>query len=129
MKNIQVIDGADNCTYSIFVATDEEFEAIFPNGTDIEFVEDFFERAGDERAIQITSELWKRPARKDTVQGIHGTLFYQLIQKRQYYPTKKESEMVPLGALGCGAWPLAAKKRGFWCLRRILATIGTLPWA
>jgi len=25
MKNIQVIDGAANCTFSIFQATDEEF--------------------------------------------------------------------------------------------------------
>jgi hypothetical protein len=97
MKNIQVIDRADNCTYSIFAATDEEFGSIFPNGTDIEFVEDFIERAGDETASRITSELWKRPVRKDTVQGIHGTLFYQLTRKKRYYPTKKESEMVPLG--------------------------------
>jgi hypothetical protein len=98
MKNIQVIDRANNCTYSIFAATGEEFESIFLNGTDVEFVEDFVERAGDETASQITGELWKRPVRKDAVQGIHGTLFYQLIQKKQYYPTKKESEMVPLGA-------------------------------
>ena len=97
MKNIQVIDGAENCTYSIFAATDAEFEAIFPDGTDIEFVEDFFVRAGDETATRITNELWKRPVRKETVKGIHGSLFYQLTQKKRYYPTKKESEMVPLG--------------------------------
>ena len=30
MKNIQIIDGADNCTFSIFQATDEEFSLIFP---------------------------------------------------------------------------------------------------
>jgi hypothetical protein len=97
MKNIQVIDRADNCTYSIFAATDEEFESLFPNGTDIEFVEDFVGRAGEETAGQITGELWKRPVRKDSASGIHGTLFYQLTQKKRYYPTKKESEMVPLG--------------------------------
>jgi hypothetical protein len=97
MKNIQVIDGAENCTYSIFAATDKEFEAIFPNGTDIEFVEDFFVRAGDKTATRITNELWKRPVRKECVIGIHGSLFYQLIQKKRYYPTKKESEFVPLG--------------------------------
>jgi hypothetical protein len=97
MKNIQVIDRADNCAYSIFAATHEEFEAIFCNGADIEFVEDFFERVGEETATRITGELWKRPVRKDSVQGIHGTLFYQLTQKKRYYPTKKESEMVPLG--------------------------------
>ncbi|MGA3242254.1 MAG: hypothetical protein ABSG03_38875 [Bryobacteraceae bacterium] len=31
------------------------------------------------------------------VQGIHGTLFYQLTFKKRYFPTKRESEMVPLG--------------------------------
>lgn len=28
MKNIQVIDGAMNCAYDIFAATDEEFKLI-----------------------------------------------------------------------------------------------------
>lgn len=30
MKNVQVIDGATNATFSLFQATDEEFAAIFP---------------------------------------------------------------------------------------------------
>jgi hypothetical protein len=94
LKNIQVIDGADNSTYSIFAATEEEFEIIFPVGTDIEFIEDFVDRVGEEIGIRVTTELWKRPVAKKVVQGIHGTLFYQLTHKRQYYPTKKESEMV-----------------------------------
>ena len=94
MKNIQVIDGAENSTYSIFAATDEEFEAIFPAGADIEFIEDFVDRAGEETATEITAELWKRPVTKKDVRGLHGTLFYQLTHKKLYYPTKKESEMV-----------------------------------
>jgi hypothetical protein len=94
LKNIQVIDGADNSTYSIFAATDEEFEAIFPAGADIEFIEDFVDRVGEEKATKITVELWKRPVAKKEARGIHGTLFYQLTHKKRYYPTKKESEMV-----------------------------------
>lgn len=97
MKNIQIIDDAKNCTYSLFAATDEEFDAIFQNGTDIEFAEDFFDRVGEDRGIAITKEIWKRPVKKPDVQGIHGTLFYQQLHKKRYYPTKKESEMVPLG--------------------------------
>ena len=31
MKNVQVIDRADNATFSIFQATGEEFVLIFPN--------------------------------------------------------------------------------------------------
>ena len=94
MKNIQVIDGAENSTYSIFAATDDEFDAIFPAGANIEFIEDFVERIGEEMGTRITMELWKRPVAKKEARGIHGTLFYQLTHKKRYYPTKKESEMV-----------------------------------
>jgi hypothetical protein len=38
MKNIQVIDGALNCTFSIFEATDEELALLFPEaGQEIQF--------------------------------------------------------------------------------------------
>jgi hypothetical protein len=78
----------------IFAATDEEFEAIFPAGADIEFIEDFVERVGDQTVTRITLELWKRSIAKKDVRGIHGALFYELAHKKRYYPTKKESEMV-----------------------------------
>ena len=93
MKNIQVIDGADNCTYDIFAATEEEFEAIFPGGTDVEFAEDLFERLGEPHGSAVMAEVWKRLVNKKEVDGIHGTLFYQLYKKKGYYPTKRESEM------------------------------------
>ena len=32
MKNIQIIDGALNATFSVFQATDDEFASIFPSG-------------------------------------------------------------------------------------------------
>ena len=96
MKNIQIIDGADNCTYEIYAVTDEEFDAIFPNGADIEFVEDFTVRVGEARATEISNAMWKRPVDKKQVQGIHGTLFYELKRKAVYYPTKKESEAIAL---------------------------------
>lgn len=97
MKNIQIIDGANNCTYSVFAAIDEEFARIFPDGADVEFIEDLVERLGEEATGQVTGKLWSRPVDKKVVQGIHGTLFYQLTYKKRYYPTKRESEMVPLG--------------------------------
>ncbi len=97
MKNIQVIDGADNCTYDIYAATEAEFDAIFPNGTDVEFSDDLFERLGEIYATEITMNLWRRFVNKRDVNGIHGTLFYQLEHKKKFYPTKKESEMVALG--------------------------------
>jgi hypothetical protein len=97
MKNIQVIDDAENCTYSIFSASEEDFSAIFPNGTDIEFSDDFFERVGEMRGIEITGRLWSKPVAKSIANGIHGTLYYQMPEKKAYFPTKKEAELVQLG--------------------------------
>ncbi len=94
-KNIQVIDRADNCTYSIFAASPEDFQEIFPGeGQDIEFANDFVKRVGNRRAIAIGRRLWASPVDKKKVRGIHGTLFYQLEHKRMFYPTKREDEMV-----------------------------------
>ncbi len=94
MKNIQVIDGALNCTYPIFSATEEEFDVIFPNGRDIEFDDDLVLRVGERKVVEIFNEIWNRPVDKKYVNGIHGTLFFELSCKKKYYPTKRDDEMV-----------------------------------
>jgi hypothetical protein len=95
MKNVQIIDGADNCTYDVFAFTDEEFSVVFPEpGQDIEFIEDALARIGDEELGRILRPVWKRRVRKSEIVGIHGTLFYELAHKKKYYPTKKDEEMV-----------------------------------
>ena len=93
MKNIQVIDDALNCTYSIFAVEDAEFEMLFPNGTDIEFNDDLFARLGEAEAAKLLDEIWKRPVDKKSVIGIHGTLFYGMDYKKKYYPTKRDCDM------------------------------------
>jgi len=50
VKNIQIIDGADNATFSIFQATDQEYAEIFLDGRDIELAAAFCERVGDDPA-------------------------------------------------------------------------------
>jgi hypothetical protein len=94
MKNVQVIDGAMNCKYDIFSFTDAQFKLIFPHDRDVEFIKDFLRRAGKQKAEIAFKNVWKRRVDKKTVNGIHGTLFYQLEFKRQFYPTKKEAEMI-----------------------------------
>nr|WP_294812890.1 hypothetical protein [uncultured Sphingomonas sp.] len=61
MKNIQIIDGAVNATFSVFQATDEEFAAIFPDGCDIELVEGLIERMGEEAAGSVLTPLLGSP--------------------------------------------------------------------
>ena len=95
MKNIQVIDGALNAAYAIYAATDRDFRLAFPNGQDIEFVEDLRKRLGARRAARLLAKLWSQPISKKKVRGIHGTLFFGLAGvKREFYPTKRELEMI-----------------------------------
>lgn len=104
MKNIQIIDGAMNCVYDIFAATDEEFALIFPDDTDIAFIEEVFERAKKTRRNKLMNDIftriYKRPVKKSEAMGIHGTLFYELEYKKEYYPTRKDADARdPSGAM------------------------------
>lgn len=100
MKNIQIIDGADNCVYDIFAATNEQFALIFPNGTDIAFIDEVYERENQALINTIFNEIWKRPVKKKEANGIHGIIFYGLDKKKQYYPSRKDEEAVnPNGGL------------------------------
>jgi hypothetical protein len=96
MKNVQIIDDADNATFSIFQASDSEFDAIFPAGRDIEFVEDLFARLGEKRAREAVEPMWDRPILKRDALGVHGILFYGWADKRRHYPsTKREVDTDP----------------------------------
>lgn len=90
MKNIQIIDGADNATYNIFQATNDEFAEIFPgSGQDIEVVEDYVRRVGEDEARKTLSKVWERPIYKHDVKGIHGTLYYDYKEKARYLPESR----------------------------------------
>jgi hypothetical protein len=112
MKNIQIIDGADNATFSLFQATDDEFAAIFPGpGQDMELIEDVVARVGDEAAGKIMGVIWERPILKRDVLGLHGTLFYAWSEKRQHLPaTKREVDLDPLSVNSAQRALFAASK-------------------
>jgi len=94
MKNIQVIDGAENCAYDIFSISEDDFLILFPQkGQNIEFAEEVFERLGELEATMLFARLWERPCPKQAVSGIHGTLFFQQDCKKPFYPSKQESDL------------------------------------
>jgi hypothetical protein len=100
MKNIQVIDGAINCVYDIFCITNAHHALIFPNGTNIAFIEEVRARLTKEQQKKAFENCWSRPVRKADVNGIHGILFYELEIKKQFYPTRTDEEAVnPGGSL------------------------------
>lgn len=86
MKNIQIIEGADNCTFDIFSATAEQFALIFPASTDVAFIEEVYERECRVALDVAFNDIWTRRVSKKEAFGIHGTLFYGLNSKKQYYP-------------------------------------------
>ena len=89
MRNVQIIDGASNATYSLFQATDDEFAAIFPDGADMEKIEDLIDRLGNGEASQLLTSVWSRPILKRDASGLHGTLFYDN-EDRQLPASKRE---------------------------------------
>jgi len=93
VKNIQIVDGADNCTFSIFQATDAEFALLFPaEEQDIQFAEDL-----DEGCTSALEAIWKRPIEKRDAMGLHGTLFYEFGHRRKHFPaSKRERDWNPL---------------------------------
>ena len=94
MKTILIIDGAKNCAYDCYSADDELFELIFPaKGQDIEFIEDYSQRVGLKHRQKLWNDMWERPIPKKNIHGIDGTLFYELLEKRQFYPTKRDSDL------------------------------------
>ncbi len=94
MKNIQIIDGAENCVYDIFAATEEEFALVFPGGTDVAFIEEVYEIGNSQMLDAAFANIWMRPVKKSLVQGIHGTLFYELERKKVYYPTRRDADAI-----------------------------------
>lgn len=94
MKNIQIIDGAENATFSLFQATDDEYAELFVDGADMELIEDVIHRLGDDRAGEILMAVWERPVLKREANGLHGTLFYGWATRRHYLPaTKREVDL------------------------------------
>jgi hypothetical protein len=96
MKNIQIIDGAANCTFSLFQATEEEFALLFPEARqDIQYAEDIHALPQQQQTGAALKRIWERPVRKQDANGIHGTLFYELERYKKVYREKREDSVDP----------------------------------
>ena len=94
MKNIQIIDGAQNCVYDIFSATDDEFALVFSEGRDIAFIDEIYAE-GDSQLLDVAfKNIWQRRVKKSEAKGIHGIIFYELEKKKVYYQTRRDEEAI-----------------------------------
>ena len=89
MKNIQIVDGASNATFSIFQSTEDEFAVVFPDGREMEIAVDLVERLGEDEAGRVLSAIWDRPILKRDAMGVHGTLFYDADDRREFLPPSR----------------------------------------
>jgi hypothetical protein len=112
MKNIQIIDNALNATFSLFQATPAEFDAMFPDGRDMELAEDLVARLGRDEAARLLARLWDRPILKRDAMGIHGTLFYGNEDRRQHLPRTKREVDWDASAINPAQRALFARHRG-----------------
>ncbi|WP_332772099.1 hypothetical protein [Phenylobacterium sp.] len=112
MKNIMIVDGAENATLSIFQVTDEEFAFIFPaDGQDIEFIEDVVARAGDAEVGRRLRPVWDRPILKRDAMGLHGTLYYEYSRRKRHFPVSKREVDWDESAINFAQRELFAGKR------------------
>lgn len=94
MKNIQVIDGAENCGFTICLIDDADFALVFPGeGQDVEFIEDVVARLGEQEAGRLVGRATTRRIRKQDALGIHGTLFFGMAERRKFFPTRREIDV------------------------------------
>jgi hypothetical protein len=112
VKNIQIVDGAENATYSIFQATDREFRTIFPeSGQDLEIYEDYVRRVGKDEANRTLSKLWERPIHKRDANGIPGTLYYHYKKRAKYLPKSRRE-------IDRDAWRINQAQRALYAMLR-----------
>lgn len=112
VKNIQVIDYANNSTFSLFQASDDEFAQIFPEkGQDMEFIDDFVLRVGRAGADKVLAEIWERPILKRDANGLHGTLFYPTARGRPAIPSSKREVDTDPGSINSAQRNLFSQKR------------------
>jgi len=90
MRNIMVVDGALNATFSVFQATEAEFDRIFPApGQDIAFIEEVIAALGDLATGEMMAPVWERPILRRDVDGLHGLLIYEGSERIPFYPASR----------------------------------------
>jgi hypothetical protein len=93
-RNVMVVDGAENCAYDIYATSEEDFGIFFPApDQDIAFIDEIVTGASSSDATVALARLWDHRVEKRNAVGIHGTIFFELQNKKQFYPNRKDSDL------------------------------------
>ncbi len=114
MKNVQIIDGADNCTFSIFQFSDEQFEIIFgADGQNIAFIDEVALAISSDQYKNAFESVWDRPILKHEIAGLHGTLFYGYGDRKAHFPKSRRERDWDYRSINYAQRALNAKQPSF----------------
>ena len=129
MKNIQIINGAPNASFSVFQATADQFAELFPGvDQDMDVIEDVIDRLGEVRANELLTPLWSRPILKRDVNGIHGTLFYDREQRGWILPPSKREVDLDASSINSAQRTLFESRRSAWAAAQPEGSAQALDW-
>ena len=111
MKNIQLIDRADNATFSLFQATQMEFDALLPDGREMALIEDVVARLGEEATADLLARIRERPVLKRHALGLDGTIFFGWADRSHHIPPSGRELDWPESALNPAQRRLFAARR------------------
>ncbi len=96
MKNFLVVDGAKNSTYDVYSVGEDLFSIVFPNETDVAFLDELVRRVrllGMDEA-DFCNKLYSNPVGKKDISGLHGVLHSTgSYCEKAYFPNRMESDV------------------------------------
>lgn len=100
MKSIQIIDGANNCVYDIFSATDEEFAEILLSGADVAFIDEVYLH-GDQKELDAAFKKFGKGEYQSRVQMVSAASFCMSLRRKSYITLSGKmnmpsTQMVPI---------------------------------
>src|SRR5512138_3217586 len=96
MKIFMIIDGAQNSTHDVFITDEASFAIVFPDDSDIAFLDEVVERVRQLGIDEVSffNRLYSTKLDKKNIEGLHGILHSTgSYCRKEYFPTRKESEV------------------------------------
>ncbi|MCP4608497.1 MAG: hypothetical protein GY845_07270 [Planctomycetes bacterium] len=95
MKNIQIIDGAENSTFDIYQVADDLFDSMFADGRDVAFLDEIEQRFENRASDKLWELVYRDKVNKKQVIGIHGTLHLTgSYCSKKFFPARSESQVI-----------------------------------
>ncbi len=96
MKNFMVVDGARNSTFDVFEIDDAMFAVIFPDDSDVAFLDEVADRIKTLGLGEVAffNQIYSNRLDKKNINGLHGILHSTgSYCRKEYYPLRRETDI------------------------------------